>query len=240
MPDRKFHRRISLVFCALLCASLGACGPFRGAPASTPVTTGQAPEAISTAPAGSAALYQSHCSACHGPDGQMVEGVTSSVSITHPRFLSLADDDYLFASIARGRPGANGRGHPGSKMPAFGHPAGPILEDAQIRLIIGFLRSQQREASVSLAEFSIDTGDSAAGAKIYAGSCASCHGANGWGEVGPRLAGETFQDSASNAYIRQTLLEGRPGTAMPAFDFDDQQMADLITFLRSLGADDAG
>lgn len=241
MPDRNARRRTGLILCASLIVGLSACWPYGPLPVADPALPDEPAAApIATAPAGSAELFASHCSACHGPDGSMVAGVTNAVSIAHPDFLRIADDDYLFAAIARGRPGANSRGKPGSKMPAFGHPDGRILEDDQIRLLVAYLRSLQRVASTSLAEFSIADGNASAGETIYASNCASCHGADGWGEIGPRLAGETFQSSASPAYIRQTLLDGRPGTAMPAFDFDDRQMADLIAFLRSFGAEDTG
>lgn len=55
------------------------------------------------------------------------------------------------------------------------------------------------------------------GAKLYARSCAACHGASGTGGIGVPLALPSFQGSVSDDYLRQTIRHGRPGRVMPAF-----------------------
>ena len=55
------------------------------------------------------------------------------------------------------------------------------------------------------------------GAKLYARSCAACHGESGTGGIGVPLALPSFQRSVSDDYLRQTIRHGRPGRVMPAF-----------------------
>ena len=55
------------------------------------------------------------------------------------------------------------------------------------------------------------------GAKLYARSCAACHGESGTGGIGVPLALPSFQGSVSDDYLRQTIRQGRPGRVMPAF-----------------------
>lgn len=62
-----------------------------------------------------------------------------------------------------------------------------------------------------------DAGGAIDGAVIYAGACASCHGADGGGGIGPALSGgaavEAFPDVADQITI---VSEGQGG--MPNFD----------------------
>ncbi len=57
--------------------------------------------------------------------------------------------------------------------------------------------------------------DSSPGATIYAQSCASCHGAEGGGGVGPALAGEVTERFPDAADEIEVVTDGRAG--MPAF-----------------------
>ncbi len=54
--------------------------------------------------------------------------------------------------------------------------------------------------------------------ELYAANCASCHGENrqGVSGLGDALIPEHLEDD-SDAEIRETILNGLPGTAMPAF-----------------------
>ena len=67
------------------------------------------------------------------------------------------------------------------------------------------------------------------GAAVYEGNCADCHGADGAGPVG--LA---HLDDHDDAALSDQILAGSLG--MPAFDdkLTDQEVADIIAFLRTL------
>src|SRR5882724_10301915 len=71
------------------------------------------------------------------------------------------------------------------------------------------------------------------GQQSFESRCASCHGGDGaGGEHGPaivfRLARRTDADLA------RVIREGLPNRGMPAFNLADQEMNDLIGFLRTL------
>jgi ubiquinol-cytochrome c reductase cytochrome b subunit len=90
------------------------------------------------------------------------------------------------------------------------------------------------------------SGNAAAGATVYSGNCAGCHGAAGAGQPGvfPPLAGNAYVTGDSKAVIH-TLNYGLNGAVkvgaatyngqMPAWkgNLTDQQIADVITYIRS-------
>jgi mono/diheme cytochrome c family protein len=78
-------------------------------------------------------------------------------------------------------------------------------------------------------------GDAAKGAAIFAQDCAGCHGDNAQGgSVGPSLVTAELK-AQSDDFFRQTILNGRAGTAMPAWEgrLSAQDIEDVIAFLRS-------
>lgn len=87
-------------------------------------------------------------------------------------------------------------------------------------------------------------GNAEAGKKIYLESCQSCHGPTGKGDsdmaayLTPPPANLTAKgtQSKTDAQLRKTILEGRPGTAMSSYDgaFEEFQLADLLAYIRSL------
>lgn len=72
------------------------------------------------------------------------------------------------------------------------------------------------------------------GAKLYARSCAACHGESGTGGIGVPLALPSFQRSVSDDYLRQTIRHGRPGRVMPAFSqMTRDEVEAIVRHLRS-------
>ncbi|NOZ05636.1 MAG: cytochrome c [Chloroflexi bacterium] len=76
-------------------------------------------------------------------------------------------------------------------------------------------------------------GNAEAGAKVYASTCAACHGQKGEGVLGPKLAGT----SLSAEEIVTIVKNGKPDGGMPAFgaQLDSQAMQDLAAFILTLG-----
>jgi putative heme-binding domain-containing protein len=77
------------------------------------------------------------------------------------------------------------------------------------------------------------------GRRIFSGSCSVgyCHGLNGAGGGGPKLAGRKF----SVKYLTQVINEGVPETTMPGFknNLSKEQLANLIAYVQSLATANA-
>jgi mono/diheme cytochrome c family protein len=61
---------------------------------------------------------------------------------------------------------------------------------------------------------------------LYSGNCSGCHGANGQGAIAVGIGTPVYLAIADDATIRQVVEEGRPGTAMQAFE---QKAGGLLT-----------
>ena len=77
----------------------------------------------------------------------------------------------------------------------------------------------------------------ARGEKVYGQICIACHAPQGQGTPAmkaPALAGNKFVTGAKDGPI-DTVLNGRPGTAMQAFgkQLSDTEIAAVLTYVRS-------
>jgi len=82
------------------------------------------------------------------------------------------------------------------------------------------------------------------GRRVYGQLCATCHGAGGNGyaaDNAPSLRSPTFLATASDAFLRDGIARGRPGTAMAAYGralggpLGPEDVRALIAFLREGG-----
>ena len=77
------------------------------------------------------------------------------------------------------------------------------------------------------------------GEETYGFNCASCHGLNGEGGVGPALNSKQFLASATDLQIRQLVSVGVPGSQMGAYAQDfagpltPEQIKAISIFIRS-------
>jgi len=89
-----------------------------------------------------------------------------------------------------------------------------------------FMASQVNAADKAIEE----------GARIYAQSCAVCHQADAIGKPGfaPSLSNPEFLSVASDRFILETMLGGRPGTGMPSFAYlGADKGQSVLAYLRS-------
>ncbi len=83
----------------------------------------------------------------------------------------------------------------------------------------------------------IDNKQSRKGETLYNIHCVACHQVEAKGKVGfaPSIRNRDFLAISSDDFIRQTVLAGRPGTAMPARpDLKAEDINAIIAYLRSL------
>lgn len=110
-----------------------------------------------------------------------------------------------------------------------------------VLLIGGFVAYRVREPSLRAdAAASQQTTYIKLGAKLFAESCAECHGDAGTGGGGaPTLNSKEFLSSTSDQQIHALVSGGVSGTDMSAWGLDyggtltDEQVQQLVTYLRA-------
>jgi cytochrome c oxidase cbb3-type subunit 3/ubiquinol-cytochrome c reductase cytochrome c subunit len=172
------------------------------------------------------AHYQKYCALCHGASGQGYAADQAN-ALFNQDFLALANDGFMRASVARGRPGTS--------MSAWGATRGGPLDDAAVDALVAFMRSKQTAASIDTATIAVGAGKAERGQSVYAVYCADCHGKEGQGGKYMSIANPEFLAVANNGYLRQVIAKGRSGTAMTAFDgnLTAQNTDDLVALIRS-------
>ena len=108
-----------------------------------------------------------------------------------------------------------------------------------IGILIAFqiymLREPSRITTVLAADQSAQV---AQGQKLFADNCATCHGNNGEGDIGPALNSKKFLQSTDDNVIFSLIGSGVPGTAMPSWSqayggpFTNEQINDLVGYIR--------
>lgn len=179
------------------------------------------------------ALFNKHCSACHGSEGKGGVGVPLSL----PSFINSVSNEYLNRTIRVGRPGRI--------MPAF-----PQLSDAQVKAIVSHVRSWTDMPMVKFDPTPV-TGDKKRGKELFLKRCAQCHGEDGKGGKGtgvtfsrkrdlpiiaPALNNSGFLASASDMMIKNTLIHGREGTPMVSLlkaGLKEKDIDDVVAYVRS-------
>ena len=104
---------------------------------------------------------------------------------------------------------------------------------AQIRQIIDLV--QENQLFVAQSQVATLLPPEEMGKALYSISCASCHGAEGAGGLGPNLHGNAYVQSQSDVDLIAFLLAGRKGTAMNGFEgiLAEEDLHNLVSFLRS-------
>jgi mono/diheme cytochrome c family protein len=197
-----------------------------------------------TEPIDPAASYERYCAVCHGLAGEGLAS-TGAPSLNNPDFLAAADDAFLYANIARGRPGTT--------MTVYEEDLGGPLSAAEIEAIVAHLRTWgaytpplEVTAPAGTADPARDATPASGpgarpdatrlGAAVYMRDCAECHGPDGRSPTAPDLANPTFLETASEDYIRRAIVTGRRGTEMPAFPELTLAELDAVTaYVMALG-----
>jgi cytochrome c oxidase cbb3-type subunit 3 len=170
--------------------------------------------------------FANNCAPCHGSGGGGAKG-----------YANLNDDDWLWGgtldgiaqTIRHGVRAGDDKGHQGN-MPAFGRDG--ILKRPEVEAVANYVRS--------LAGLPVDGKiELAAGKKLFADNCASCHGEAGKGnrEVGaPNLTDAIWLYGSDAKAIADGVWNGH-GAVMPSWAnrLDDTTIKALTVFVHSLG-----
>ena len=157
------------------------------------------------------ALYQKHCSACHGESGDGRSRASIALNpaprdFSTPESWRMLSRERMLTSATYGRPG--------TAMVGFGN----RIEKVEIAAIVDYIRTQfMRPPTVK---------ERSAGDAIYREHCAVCHGDKGAGAQWTRFSlnppPRDFTAPASKAELNRermvaSVSHGRPGTAMMSF-----------------------
>jgi cytochrome c oxidase cbb3-type subunit III len=184
------------------------------------------PALLALARASGKSAFGDNCAPCHGTGGAGAKG-----------YPNLNDDDWIWGgkldqieqTILYGARSGHGKAHEGAML-AFGKDG--ILKPAEIVTVANYVRS--------LSGLSTGAGfDAAAGKKIFADNCASCHGDAGKGnqELGaPDLTDKIWLYGSDEATLIETITNGRAGV-MPAWAgrLDPATIKALAVYVHSLG-----
>jgi putative heme-binding domain-containing protein len=77
------------------------------------------------------------------------------------------------------------------------------------------------------------------GARLYLGSCATCHGAKGDMVRGVALMSGRFQRASTDEELVKIITSGIAGTAMPPNNYSDLEAGMIVAFLRGTAAGDS-
>lgn len=169
-------------------------------------------------------LYLKNCSSCHGNEGEGGKGP----ALNKEGLLTIATEMYFIKSIFYGRPT---RGCP---------PRKDLYKD-EVVSIASFIKSWQKDKSITVSERRVEAAPSERGKEIFP-ICVGCHDTDGAGAMGPSLIDPGFQASASDAFLRGTIMYGREGTPMGGFSKEkttlgltEEDIDELIAYIRYLG-----
>ena len=171
-----------------------------------------------------AEMYGRMCAVCHGMNGEGYKA-DQAPAIGHSDYLAVASDEYLYHTINDGRAATT--------MSAWGFDRGGPLKRRDVEATIAHMRTWQKDSALTLDERP-SKGDWHRGAPIYARECATCHGTQGTNGKYVGIGGAQLLANATNGFLRNAILRGRPGTAMPSFEgrLDDVAVEDLVALLR--------
>jgi mono/diheme cytochrome c family protein len=195
-----------------------------------------------------ATLFAQNCSACHGQFGEGGPNPTRAGDIIPPissaEFLKTRDDTTIRNIISQGQPDIG--------MSPFGDANGGPLNDDQLDALVEYIRSWEANPPVQeppqfptptpspTPEVTAPTPEpipSLTGGQLFAIACASCHGAQGEGGVGPVLNTQEFQGKYDDQALFDTISNGHTATPMVAWgdSLTDEQINLLVQYIRVLG-----
>jgi mono/diheme cytochrome c family protein len=184
-----------------------------------------------------ATLFGAFCSGCHGREGQghRAPGMMAFPSVANPDFLAIAPDALITETILRGRPGR--------RMRAWGDGTTGLRPD-DVPALVSHLRSIANvSALVDPRPARWVNGNRKEGERLFASTCAGCHGAKGEGLEGPALNNPVLQQFATDTYLVETIGRGRRGTAMLGFieptparrTLSPAEIESVVSFIRTWG-----
>jgi cytochrome c oxidase cbb3-type subunit 3/ubiquinol-cytochrome c reductase cytochrome c subunit len=171
-------------------------------------------------------IYNRYCATCHGLEGNGYKS-DNAPSLRTTTFLASATDSFLTEAIGRGRPG--------TAMPAYGRWLGGPLQTTDVDAVVAFLREGGPPRVVPPMPVP-GRGDVAQGKTLYQTACVRCHGTQTQRSSAVHLANPVLLQTASDAFLRYAVAEGRAPTSMVAWKetLNPKQIDDVVAYVRSM------
>jgi cytochrome c oxidase cbb3-type subunit 3 len=178
-------------------------------------------------------LYRRSCVVCHGENGQAETEAARMLEPPPTRFadpvvMARVDDGRMYLAITKGRPG--------TAMSSWEHAMAP----AEIIDLMRYIRTLAQPRPPGMGQLELDL---TVGGQIYARHCVECHGSTGSGRTPlteglgrfPRNFGDAgAMRSVTDDALRQTIIQGRPGTAMAPWRgiLNEEDIRRVILYIR--------
>lgn len=174
-----------------------------------------------------AALYQAHCSGCHGDDADGRSRAQKKMNpaprdFTTPQATQELSRERMIAAVRNGVPGTAMAG------------LKKQLSNAQIAAVVDHVRDTYMRPSVT---------DASRGRRIYARVCSVCHGDQGKGSMfaspnlkpAPRdFTSQGAKDELTRDRMLAAVSQGRPNTAMQGYArrFSQEDLEAVVDYIR--------
>lgn len=172
-------------------------------------------------------IYGLLCSFCHGENGggekyPLLKTIVPALN--NQDFLSVTSENQLRSFVEKGRSGR--------LMASWAHNTGG-LGNSEMEKLTSYIRQWEIEPP-SFSRVKSTMANASLGSVIFYSECASCHGFDGEGGIGPALNEQSFLELASERFLYNTIANGRSNTAMPAWSkFSARQLSSIIAFIKS-------
>jgi len=185
-----------------------------------------------------ARLYAENCAVCHGANGEGRIGATLAKN-----WPSIRPDLRVRATIENGIAG--------SPMPAWSQKKGGPLSEAEIDALVVYILSWESGGPRLIPPTPTPfprprltpppqvEGDPNRGALLFDQNCAVCHGPNGEGRIGARLA-RPWSSIRPDLEVKSAIVNGIGGSPMPAWSqanggpLTEAEINDLVAFVLTL------
>ncbi|WP_159469288.1 c-type cytochrome [Dyadobacter sp. 3J3] len=176
-------------------------------------------------------IYAKYCALCHGKDreGYAADFAPSlrSHALMATTLKPKSSYNYLEHTISYGRSG--------TAMAPYAKSQGGPLSSGEIELLLKWLHEKSGVKKPIEMSSEPVRGNVVQGKGLYVKHCASCHGVKGEGVKAPALGHPMLLATASDAFLRYTITEGRDNTPMPPFkdSLSKVEINALTAYLRS-------
>lgn len=176
-------------------------------------------------------IYAKYCALCHGKEREGYAADFAPSLRSHSLMASTQSPrssyNFLSYTVAYGRTG--------TAMAPYAKSQGGPLDRDDIDLLLQWLYELSGvKKPVEMSTKPVN-GNAVLGKTLYAKNCASCHGAKGEGVSAPALGNPMLLATASDAFLRYTISEGRDSTPMPSFkdSLSKVEINAITAYLRS-------